>query len=61
VRESSCPGWGLKVFSDEEATQCRAGRSAEQIVALLAGDFLFGTVAKAFDADWQAMKAEGLT
>jgi hypothetical protein len=29
-------------------------------VALLAGDFLFGTMAKASDADWQAMKAEGL-
>lgn len=30
-------------------------------VALLAGDFLFGTMAKASDADWQAMKEEGLT
>jgi hypothetical protein len=29
-------------------------------VALLAGDFLFGTMAKASDADWQAMKAEGI-
>jgi hypothetical protein len=26
VRESSCPYWGLKGFSDEEATQCRADR-----------------------------------
>jgi hypothetical protein len=26
VRESSCPGWGLKGFSDGEATQCRADR-----------------------------------
>jgi hypothetical protein len=26
VRESSCPVWGLKGFSDEEATQCRADR-----------------------------------
>jgi hypothetical protein len=26
VRESSCPGWGLKGFSDEEATQCKADR-----------------------------------
>lgn len=26
VRESSCPGWGWKGFSDEEATQCRADR-----------------------------------
>jgi hypothetical protein len=26
VREFSCPGWGLKGFSDEEATQCRADR-----------------------------------
>jgi hypothetical protein len=26
VRESSCPDWGLKGFSDEEATQCRADR-----------------------------------
>lgn len=29
-------------------------------VALLAGDFLFGTMAKASEADWQAMKAEGI-
>lgn len=29
-------------------------------VALLAGDFLFRTMAKATDADWQAMKAEGI-
>jgi hypothetical protein len=29
-------------------------------VALLAGDFLFGTMAKPSDADWQAMKADGL-
>lgn len=29
-------------------------------VALLVGDFVFGTMAKASDADWQAMKAEGL-
>ena len=26
VRESSCPGWGLKGFSDEKATQHRADR-----------------------------------
>ena len=26
VRESSCPWWGWKGFSDEEATQCRADR-----------------------------------
>ena len=26
VRESSCPDWGWKGFSDEEATQCRADR-----------------------------------
>ena len=26
VRESSCPNWGWKGFSDEEATQCRADR-----------------------------------
>jgi hypothetical protein len=26
VRESSCPRWGWKGFSDEEATQCRADR-----------------------------------
>jgi hypothetical protein len=26
VRESSCPGWGWKGFSDEEATQYRADR-----------------------------------
>jgi hypothetical protein len=26
VRESSCPGWGWKGFSEEEATQCRADR-----------------------------------
>jgi len=26
VRESSRPAWGLKGFSDEEATQCRADR-----------------------------------
>ena len=26
VRESSCPGWGWKGFSDEEATQSRADR-----------------------------------
>jgi len=26
VRESSCPVWGWKGFSDEEATQCRADR-----------------------------------
>jgi hypothetical protein len=26
MRESSCPLWGLKGFSDEEATQCRADR-----------------------------------
>jgi hypothetical protein len=26
VRESSCPYWGLKGFSDEEATQCGADR-----------------------------------
>lgn len=29
-------------------------------VALLAGDYLFGTMAKASDADWQAMRAEGI-
>jgi len=26
VRDSLCPGWGWKGFSDEEATQCRADR-----------------------------------
>jgi len=26
VRESSCPDWGWKGFSDEEATQYRADR-----------------------------------
>jgi hypothetical protein len=26
LRESSCPRWGWKGFSDEEATQCRADR-----------------------------------
>ena len=29
-------------------------------VALLAGDYVFGTMAKASDADWQAMKTEGI-
>lgn len=29
-------------------------------VALPAGDFLFGTMAKASEADWQAMRAEGI-
>jgi sterol desaturase/sphingolipid hydroxylase (fatty acid hydroxylase superfamily) len=29
-------------------------------VAFPVGDYLFGTVAKATDADWQAMKAEGI-
>jgi hypothetical protein len=28
VRESSCPGWGLKGFSDEKATQHRADRGS---------------------------------
>ena len=30
VRESSCPCWGWKGFSDEEATQCRADRGLAQ-------------------------------
>ncbi len=29
-------------------------------VALLVGDFLFGTMAKPSHADWQAMKAQGI-
>ena len=29
--------------------------------AAFAGDALFGTMTKAFDAEWQAMGAEGIT